>query len=384
VRISLLNGKWTSRRLEAVRRVSVNSENTRDTEFLDEGAFAQRLCTERRRAERYHKCLLLMQLDVQRLLRDTTADSVSPKLKSALSSSTRETDITGWHQSNAVLAVIFTEVENAEKDVATRAVLARIKRILGACLQPEQVGSISISVSAFPEDWDSRSPGSPSRSALYPDLVRRERERRTSRFLKRSLDIVVSTLALIGLSPLYTVIALVIKMTSKGAILFRQERVGQFGVAFQFLKFRTMHDGCNPQIHRDYVEEFILGVIRDKPATFKLKDDPRVTAVGRVLRRTSLDELPQFWNVLKGEMSLVGPRPPIPYELNKYDAWHRRRLLETKPGITGLWQVYGRSRTSFDEMVRLDLRYARSWSLWLDLQILLKTPKAVLSGEGAY
>ena len=117
---------------------------------------------------------------------------------------------------------------------------------------------------------------------------------------------------------------------------------------------------------------------------FKMTIDPRVTKIGRILRRTSLDELPQFINVLKGDMSLVGPRPPIPYEVDGYQTWHRSRILEAKPGITGLWQVNGRSRVTFDEMVRLDLTYARTWSLWLDIKILLQTPGAVLRGDGAY
>jgi lipopolysaccharide/colanic/teichoic acid biosynthesis glycosyltransferase len=117
---------------------------------------------------------------------------------------------------------------------------------------------------------------------------------------------------------------------------------------------------------------------------FKIMDDPRITPLGRFLRRASLDELPQLLNVLKGEMSLVGPRPPLPYEFTCYDLWHVRRMIDVKPGITGLWQVSGRSRTSFDEMVRLDLRYAKKWSLYLDFMILLRTPGAVASGEGAY
>jgi lipopolysaccharide/colanic/teichoic acid biosynthesis glycosyltransferase len=122
----------------------------------------------------------------------------------------------------------------------------------------------------------------------------------------------------------------------------------------------------------------------DGKPVYKMKDDPRITSIGKIIRRASLDELPQFINVLKGEMSLVGPRPPLAYEYREYDVWHRRRVLEIKPGITGLWQVRGRSRVSFDEMVRLDLQYARGWSLWLDIQILLKTPAAVVSGDGAY
>jgi lipopolysaccharide/colanic/teichoic acid biosynthesis glycosyltransferase len=146
----------------------------------------------------------------------------------------------------------------------------------------------------------------------------------------------------------------------------------------------------NSSIHKDYVRRFISGKAyfnegeHGQSPVYKLVDDTRVTRVGRFLRRSSLDELPQLLNVLKGEMSLVGPRPPIPYECDDYELWHRRRLLEAKPGITGLWQVNGRSKTTFDDMVRLDLRYARSWSLWLDIKILLKTPQAVLSREGAY
>ncbi|HLX45879.1 MAG TPA: sugar transferase, partial [Bryobacteraceae bacterium] len=119
-------------------------------------------------------------------------------------------------------------------------------------------------------------------------------------------------------------------------------------------------------------------------SVYKITNDPRITTVGRFLRKTSLDELPQFLNVLRGDMSLVGPRPPIPYEVECYDIWHKRRLLAVKPGITGLWQVRGRSKTSFDEMVRLDLKYGETWSLWLDVKILLETPRAVFTGDGAY
>ncbi len=151
-----------------------------------------------------------------------------------------------------------------------------------------------------------------------------------------------------------------------------------------------MHVANDASIHKEYVTKLIANAMdgttagRNGSCTYKLTNDPRVTRVGKLLRRTSLDELPQFLNVLIGDMSLVGPRPPIPYEFACYDIWHKGRLLAVKPGITGLWQVGGRSRVKFDEMVRLDLKYARSWSVWLDLKILVKTPGAVLSGEGAY
>jgi lipopolysaccharide/colanic/teichoic acid biosynthesis glycosyltransferase len=152
-------------------------------------------------------------------------------------------------------------------------------------------------------------------------------------------------------------------------------------------KFRTMHVDADRGLHHEFVTNFIKGGCQPpepgENQVFKITNDPRVTPIGRILRRTSLDELPQFWNVLRGDMSLVGPRPPLAYELEQYRSWHWRRVLEAKPGITGLWQVMGRSRTTFDDMVRLDLRYVRTCSPWTDVKILLATPKAVFSGKGA-
>ena len=147
-----------------------------------------------------------------------------------------------------------------------------------------------------------------------------------------------------------------------------------------------MYVNNDSTMHKDFVTRLINGETSssDTPGVYKITNDPRVTPFGRFLRKTSLDELPQLLNVLKGEMSLVGPRPPLPYELEHYDVWHRRRILEIRPGLTGLWQVSGRSRTNFDDMVRLDLKYAAQWSLWLDLKICLQTPKAVIFGDGAY
>ena len=148
-----------------------------------------------------------------------------------------------------------------------------------------------------------------------------------------------------------------------------------------------MHVNADPRIHQQYYEKFMQASETPQPAkdvVFKIVDDPRVTPFGNFLRKSSLDEFPQFWNVLKGDMSLVGPRPPLQYEVARYKPWHRRRVLEAKPGITGLWQVTGRSRTTFDEMVRMDLRYARNNSVLTDLKILLATPRAVISGKGAH
>jgi lipopolysaccharide/colanic/teichoic acid biosynthesis glycosyltransferase len=202
---------------------------------------------------------------------------------------------------------------------------------------------------------------------------------------KRLLDIVGSVGALVLFAPVFACAAAVVKLTSKGPVFFRQQRVGVAGQPFTMFKFRTMQVNCDPGIHKQYVEDFIQAAssVRQGDAPFKIVNDPRLTPVGNFLRRSSIDELPQLWNVLRGDMSLVGPRPPLQYEVARYKRWHRRRVLEAKPGMTGLWQVTGRSRTTFDEMVRLDLRYAAKSSVWTDLKILLATPRAVLSGKGA-
>ena len=205
---------------------------------------------------------------------------------------------------------------------------------------------------------------------------------------KRTMDIIGAIIGIILFLPIMLITALVVKITSPGPILFKQCRIGYKGKYFIFLKFRSMFLGKDDCMHRDYVTKLIQGEKdqinhgTSEAPFYKIIDDPRITPFGRFLRKTSLDELPQFINVLKGEMSLVGPRAPIPYEVTKYQNWHFRRILEVKPGITGLWQVSGRSRTTFDEMVRLDIRYAKNCSLLMDLKILFKTVKAVFSADG--
>lgn len=203
------------------------------------------------------------------------------------------------------------------------------------------------------------------------------------RFLKRASDIVMSLAAIVLLLPVWVAIALLIKLGSRGPVVFKQERVGMDGRIFLCYKFRTMRSDSDDSLHREAYLKNIEGIHDSDDAVFgKVKDDPRITKVGRWLRRSSLDELPQLLNVLIGDMSIVGPRPPIPYEVEEYEMRHRRRL-DMKPGMTGLWQVSGRSRLSFREMVRIDLYYIENWSLWLDLKILLLTLPAVLRGDGA-
>src|SRR5687767_5776108 len=207
-----------------------------------------------------------------------------------------------------------------------------------------------------------------------------------ARIVKRSFDLIVAALAIAALFPFWLLIALLIKFDSRGPIFYTQERVGMDGRLFLLYKFRTMKAGADPEIHKKYQRAFIAGRSEanlgdaNKP-TYKLLADPRVTRVGRWLRRTSLDEVPQLLNVLMSDMSIVGPRPPIAYEVESYDLWHRKRL-DMKPGLTGLWQVSGRNRLPFEEMVRLDLFYIENWSLRLDLKIILRTVFVMLGGEG--
>jgi exopolysaccharide biosynthesis polyprenyl glycosylphosphotransferase len=207
-----------------------------------------------------------------------------------------------------------------------------------------------------------------------------------ARGTKRISDIVIASFTLALLSPFWLLLALLIKFDSKGPIFYTQERVGMDGRIFVVYKFRTMRMDADSEVHREYQRKFIAGHAEanvgdaNKPA-YKLRDDPRITRVGRGLRRLSLDEVPQLLNVLRGDMSIVGPRPPIPYEVEAYELRHRKRL-DMKPGLTGLWQVSGRNRLPFEEMVKLDLFYIENWSLLFDLKIILRTVMVMLRGDG--
>jgi len=363
--------------------------NTPSRVLLNEDAFVSMLYLERRRAERSHKRFVLVLVDVQGTLSNGKPDRIIPVLSRALAESTRETDIMGWYLENSLLGIIGTELGKASNQVIQDCFLVKLRKAFEAYLGSKRNSSISVSFHFFPEDNQKDGNDHSANIALYPELQKREESKKIPLAIKRGIDIVGSGLALICGAPIFGAIALAIKATSKGPVLFRQERLGQFGKKFVVLKFRSMRTDCDARIHEEYVHQFIAGQVEgdsnsDKKTVFKIQGDPRITAVGNFLRKTSLDELPQFWNVLRGDMSLVGPRPPIEYEFKAYEVWHRRRVLEIKPGITGLWQVEGRSRTRFDDMVRLDLKYARVWSVWLDLKILAQTPGAVIQGEGAH
>jgi lipopolysaccharide/colanic/teichoic acid biosynthesis glycosyltransferase len=357
---------------------------------LAQKAFRQLLCQERKRSERSRRKFVLMLVR-----RRTTADGKgdAPALMSratrVLGSVIRETDTLGWFEFQSVVGVIFTELGSSEMAAAVHSIESKTFAALQRAFGENYFGRLEISFHTFPEDSGRRRDDKAFHETLYPDLVDADRKKRTFLVTKRIMDVMGSSLALILLSPVFLVLAALIKLSSKGTVFFRQERVGQFETPFVFLKFRSMYVSTDAEIHKEYVRNFIAGKADanaqdGRRPIYKITNDPRVTWIGKFMRRTSLDELPQFWNVLVGEMSLVGPRPPILYELEAYDVWHRRRLLEAKPGITGLWQVQGRSKTTFDDMVRLDLRYCKTWSPLTDLKILLQTPRAVFSGDGAY
>jgi len=357
--------------------------------ILDEEAFHRMISSERKRTERSKKPFLVMLLDMgEEVSADGTSNGLG-KLLDVLLLATRETDAVGWFKDNLVIGVMFTEIDLEERKSILNTMLTRVSNSLQDNLSFEQFNRISISFHWFPEEWGHGVPKRPSNPVFYPDRAARGNGKTISNRIKRAMDIVGSVIALIVFAPFYLLIAAAIKLDSKGPVIFRQERLGQFGNSFTCLKFRSMYANNDLSIHREFMKRVIQGEYKgndgeEGQTVYKMVDDPRITRVGRFLRRTSLDELPQFINVLKGEMSLVGPRPPLAYECQNYELWHRRRVLEVKPGITGLWQVNGRSRVRFDDMVRLDLRYVRTCSLWLDIQILLQTPKAVFHVSDAF
>lgn len=364
--------------------------------LLPETQFRRMLCRERKRSERSKKHLLLMLIDGKGPTHLKDEVTFLREVADCLTDNVRETDLAGWFETNSVFGVIFTELGETDIKQAMNVIQVKVTASLQKAFKPSQLNKVLVSFYAFPDGWEGNGNGQ-GRSvdpALYPDLFETDKKKKVSLLIKRVMDVVGSSVALALASPFFLILASAIKLTSKGPVFFRQERIGQYGVRFQFLKFRSMKVSNDAGIHKEYVKNFIAGKVAAAPggengngngqSVYKITNDPRVTFIGRIMRRTSLDEVPQFWNVLKGDMSLVGPRPPIPYEIESYDVWHRRRLLEVKPGITGLWQVHGRSKTTFDEMVRLDLQYSKTWTPFLDAKIILKTPRAVISGDGAY
>ncbi|MCX5811507.1 MAG: exopolysaccharide biosynthesis polyprenyl glycosylphosphotransferase [Proteobacteria bacterium] len=362
-----------------------------------EDYFSELLRVERKRSERSKDHFLLMLLDISMFQESDNKKGIAEQISSTLCASVRDIDVVGWYKHDTVIGVMFREIKEAKERLGSvrDMILRRIYNKLLNFYDVEHIKNILVSCHSFPESNEITLANAPLLDLnLYPDLLLSTKTPLNvlSFFIKTLMDVFGSLVGIIIFSPLFIVIALLVKYSSPGPVFFRQERVGLFGKVFTFLKFRTMYVNEDLEIHKQFVTKFISGQEDDstgaekaeKEIIYKMKNDPRVTRTGRFLRKTSLDELPQLLNVLKGDMSLVGPRPPIPYEYEQYDVWHKGRILEFKPGITGLWQVEGRSLTSFNEMVRLDIKYIREWSLWLDIKILFKTPLVVLKGKGAY
>jgi len=354
---------------------------------LDEAVFRERIVTERKYVERSGRALLLLLVKRQSGMPLDSSIGVSA-VADMLWTMREESGILGWLDGGRMIGVIMPEIN--PQDVAGVCTYLKMKfhEAVAYHAGHDLWSDLSLGIRIYPEFYSSvETRPELADPLLYPDLFVGWRMKRGFWFLKRSMDVMISGLLLILLLPVLSLIATLVKMTSPGPALFRQVRVGHLMQPFTMYKFRTMYKSADHQVHHSYVSWFITESDQlqadEKSSIFKMMSDSRITPIGGLLRRTSLDELPQLWNVLVGDMSLVGPRPPLPYEVEQYKPWHRGRVLYAKPGITGLWQVVGRSRTTFDEMVRLDLRYARTQSLWIDIKILLATPKAVIFGKGA-
>jgi exopolysaccharide biosynthesis polyprenyl glycosylphosphotransferase len=380
-RMQRLSGATRRRRSRTSTRVA---QPAAAVHVIPEELFKDVLIRERRRSDRSDQPFVLLLVTADGLEAEN-ASLAWVEAVAAVMAVRRATDVVGWLKQRLELGVILPE--NAAQATLLEHE-TRVRQELSRRLDQPMAARFFIRLYAH----------APARSGAEPDFqpidsllgaiaARRERRSPIYDVIKRMLDVVGSLVLLTVLIPLLLLIAALVKLTSAGPVLFRQTRIGLNARPFTMLKFRTMRVNSDPAVHQKYVNWFINSSDQTpdagRTALFKIADDPRVTTVGRMLRKTSFDELPQLWNVLRGDMSLVGPRPAVQYEVDQYRPWHRRRVLEIKPGITGLWQVSGRSRTTFDEMVRLDLRYAKTCSLWTDLKILLATPAAVISGKGA-
>ncbi len=345
--------------------------------------FMRRIIQEWRRAERCGRPALLVLLEgLQK------APQSQSRIVDLVSSMIRETDHLGWYKTDATLGVIFLDLDNGSIECARYTIMEKIESHILHSIDADAVGIRAEGHMLPPYRRNGSLDGTDAEFA--ESLTKSDsREVWLATAIKRLMDICGSLLLLIACLPGLLVIAACIRLTSRGPALFRQTRTGFGGRTFGLYKFRTMEVQNDDRLHHEYVKQFINGEAESRldehgERVYKLTEDPRITKVGRFLRRTSMDELPQLWNVLRGEMSLVGPRPPLSYEVECYNLWHWRRLFELKPGLTGLWQVRGRSRCSFDEMVRMDLQHGRKHSIALYIRVLLETPRAVIHGSGAH
>jgi lipopolysaccharide/colanic/teichoic acid biosynthesis glycosyltransferase len=339
------------------------------------------LAMERKRTERSGKPILLVTIDIGDILDSFSKKDITRDIALILQASARDIDVKGWFKTRKKIAIIYTEMTKTGKEP----ILERIHFNLGLVFGHGYAPKIEVAYVPFPRQ-NGESAGDDAcidDMCFYPSPYKYALLKRASLTMKRGLDIICAGILILLFSPAFIIIALLIKCTSTGPVFFRQSRIGLGGRRFTFYKFRSMRVDSDSSVHREYIKKFIQGGSGNgggNNGVYKIINDPRVTRIGKFIRKTSIDEIPQFFNVLKGDMSLVGPRPPIPYEIKNYHTWHKRRVLEVKPGITGFWQVAGRSTTAFDTMVRMDLQYAMRWSLWWDVKLIFQTPLAVFKG----
>ncbi|MEI6069049.1 MAG: exopolysaccharide biosynthesis polyprenyl glycosylphosphotransferase [Methylococcaceae bacterium] len=351
-------------------RYWVSSEKT-----IYDSYFFEKLRIEKLRAQRSKTTLSIILLALEK---ETDSESINIRaILDIIRTKTRDTDISGIINHKTIGLLLPDTDEKGAKELC--------EKLLNGNPQ------FSATISSYPDHiFESLE----KIGSIKPDAHSFELKDSMDNFwfkflLKRALDIVGSIIGILLLMPVMLMTALVIKVTSPGPVIFSQIRLGKKGIPFKFYKFRSMHVNMDDKIHREYIQNFINGhhaKINQGDAEepfYKMKADPRITRVGRFIRKTSIDEIPQFFNVLKGDMSLVGPRPPLSYEAEKYQSWHLRRIVDMKPGITGLWQIEGRSNTEWDNAVRLDIRYIQNWSIIMDLKILFKTVEIVLRCRGA-
>ncbi len=345
-------------------------------DFFYDYHFHEQLRLETLRAQRSKSTLSIILLTLDK---ETNIEPINmTEVLGDVRKKTRDTDISGFVNPNVICVLLPDTNEEGAKGICAKLVDGNSR--------------LSITTSSYPDHiFESLTKNGYVRPDAFPFELK-DLTGSTSRFklaIKRAIDIAGAIVGIVLFMPVMLITALTIKTTSPGPVIFRQTRLGKHGAPFTFYKFRSMHVNIDDQIHREYIKNFIKGDHEKanqgdaEQPLYKIKSDPRISTVGRFIRKTSIDELPQFFNVLKGDMSLVGPRPPIPYEVEKYQPWHLRRILDMKPGITGLWQVEGRSKTEWNDSVRLDIRYLQNWSLLFDLQILFRTVKEVLRCRGA-
>ena len=384
------------------------------TKIYSKEYYLHRLAEEKLRAERSHTPLSLLIIDIPYCKKERNNGQLINKLIKKLHLIMRKTDIKSWYEKDKI-AILMPDTPKQGALKLTEKVSEEIKKITNG--KDPQEGNISLMVytygensSSSPSHFHSLSVDSKKNTQAKYDFIHTNWKPVSQgdiavlsdsyffdmladsivstsisfqKGIKRSIDIIGSLIGIIITAPLLLIISALIKLTSPGPVFFKQERLGYRGEKFTFIKFRSMNSNTDADLHRNHVVNLITESSSTHKSWSKLENDPRITKIGKFLRKGSMDELPQLFNVLKGEMSLVGPRPPIPYEVEKYKLWHLKRIMEVTPGITGLWQTRGRGETTFNDMVRLDLAYINNWSLWLDFKIILKTFLVVLSTKGA-